>query len=494
MQANICDINKEINLPNKNYQNDIRSMTSQNLVRLNNFDFNENFIKFNTVNMNRVSENIINSTTYNPIDTDKEKVSEIIKNSDYNSNIYDYISNINYQLLNSHTEDINKYELLMINFENDTSLTVININEKYLDIITKWYEKANLIFDFEKLDIKIPKIINLNKYYQELSINIETNQKEDFINSLLPKVISKIILIESINKDLDKFNKSKSEFKHISERAEINRDYKSLKDLNINIPINFLNTVNDDLCEFNNYSQYNSKVYNSTVSGLNYYDVIDYDTVNKINENKYTIILNYISLKTIIITKLSKDDKFILDNYSEYGFIKLFDILVVDNQQLSDYIITTFDNKIFDNSNEINKILDIVSTYIDLYKNSNNDEFKIKEYITCNYNIDNDINNKIKFTNLFNSITTDLEISNPNSLKNHLSQYLKNLGLNKKRFNDGYYYYGITKKEFIDKKELFIKMQNEMNERASLLLENTDIQVLFNQEMENRNHIKKIEI
>jgi arginine repressor len=28
--------------------------------------------------------------------------------------------------------------------------------------------------------------------------------------------------------------------------------------------------------------------------------------------------------------------------------------------------------------------------------------------------------------------------------KNRLSQYLKEIGLNKKRYNDGYYYYGIV--------------------------------------------------
>lgn len=464
MHTNICDINKEI------YTHDIRGMSNKSLELFGNSDF------LNTTFIPRyIYYNI------KLIDTDKEKVSEIINNIKYTSNIYDYISTIDYQLLDTHIEDIYKEELLMINFENDTSLTVINVNEKYLDILTKWYEKANLIFDFEKLDIKIPKLDNFNIYHRELSINILTSQKVYFINNFLPKVISKIMLTESINKDLKQFEKTKTK--------EINIVYKTLKDLNIDIPINLVNTENIDVYEFNN-----SKMSNKIVSELNYYDVVDYDILNKVNENKYTIILNYISFKTIVLTNLSKDEKFILDNYSEYGFIKLFEIIITDNQQLNDYIITTFDNKLFNNSDEINKILDITNTYIDLYKNVNNDEFKIKEYITSNYNIDNDINNKIKFTNLFNSIVASLEISNPNSLKNQLSQYLKNLGLNKKRYNDGYYYYGITKKGLVDKKELFIKMQNEINERASLHLENTDIQVLFNQEMENRNRIKKIEI
>ena len=47
---------------------------------------------------------------------------------------------------------------------------------------------------------------------------------------------------------------------------------------------------------------------------------------------------------------------------------------------------------------------------------------------------------------IIQSNVCSIEKTKITGFKNRLSQYLKDIGLKKKRYNDGYYYYGIVKK------------------------------------------------
>ncbi len=73
----------------------------------------------------------------------------------------------------------------------------------------------------------------------------------------------------------------------------------------------------------------------------------------------------------------------------------------------------------------------------------------MKEYLTKFYVLSDDINKKMKASALYNTIISSgiFNFDNKFTLsgfRNRLSVYLKNLGLQKKRYNDGYYYYGIV--------------------------------------------------
>ena len=74
----------------------------------------------------------------------------------------------------------------------------------------------------------------------------------------------------------------------------------------------------------------------------------------------------------------------------------------------------------------------------------------VKSFLKNRYKISSDINHKMKASVIYDIIIKDesciidkLKISD---FKNRLSVYLKDIGLQKKRYNDGYYYYGIVDK------------------------------------------------
>lgn len=83
-------------------------------------------------------------------------------------------------------------------------------------------------------------------------------------------------------------------------------------------------------------------------------------------------------------------------------------------------------------------------------KKTDAENVKVKEYINQRYEITNDINERMKATELFNDIMCYSQVSVDEheklSFRNRLSGYLKELNVAKKRFSDGFYYYGLKRK------------------------------------------------
>ena len=85
-------------------------------------------------------------------------------------------------------------ELVLINFEDDTFRPVIKINEKYLNIIKKWYDTCNQLIDIEDTNIIIPKEINIDDISMILFKNMNYKHKDTFINEYVPKMLNYIVL------------------------------------------------------------------------------------------------------------------------------------------------------------------------------------------------------------------------------------------------------------------------------------------------------------
>jgi hypothetical protein len=99
-------------------------------------------------------------------------------------------------------------------------------------------------------------------------------------------------------------------------------------------------------------------------------------------------------------------------------------------------------------------------------------EQRLKKFIKKHFNLNNKIEHKIKFTTLFNKITELMLLKNniqeKKKLKQLLPKVLKSLKLNKKRYKDGNYWYGIELKEVkeLDVAKLFKNMMKERNNDA----------------------------
>jgi len=143
-------------------------------------------------------------------------------------------------------------------------------------------------------------------------------------------------------------------------------------------------------------------------------------------------------------------------NNEKLGF-KIYKIISIneENKEFISILNTLISCKVHDSEETFKKKVD---TIISLYTQSEDNlkqktEFQhIKIFINDKYNINNKIENKIKASNLLNIIEEYLENNIENftrgkiSFRNKLSKYLHDIGLKKKRFGDGFYYYGLILK------------------------------------------------
>jgi hypothetical protein len=177
-----------------------------------------------------------------------------------------------------------------------------------------------------------------------------------------------------------------------------------------------------------------------------------------VKEKKSTIfvLINDKFLNTITIQNPDEDVLHIIENNVEFGFIKLFGF-TTNNKDVISFVEREFNKTIFNDIEEINKKLLVASQYIDFSDKQNqinditsNEENIVKKFLNSKYTIDDDINHKMKASTLYdiiiNSNIVKIDNNKIGGFRTRLSKYLKDIGLQKKRYNDGFYYYGIVEK------------------------------------------------
>lgn len=173
-----------------------------------------------------------------------------------------------------------------------------------------------------------------------------------------------------------------------------------------------------------------------------------------------SVIFNLKKFTTLVITDPDIDTFDLIKNHSEFGFIELFSACL-QTAQLKATIQTQYHKSTFNNIDELNNALMTTAQYIELFKSKqpNQDEYAKEQttvltFLKCNYSFTTDINCKMKASVLANIVVEEsgykIDKTKMPGFINRLSQYLKTLGLQKKRYNDGYYYYGITRSNWYD--------------------------------------------
>jgi len=414
--------------------------------------------------------------------------------------------------------NVNKKNVILLNFEDDTCIPVLEIERSLMEIINKWYTDCDLILDIEETNISIPESISVQDLSGVLFNEISYKYKDEYLNNYLPLVINNTITNETIKSYERKyFEKSNYYYKSVNKKIDYNDIYKNL---NINIPTNISDEIknNKDEHTSNNFSPWNfgtttqanlqlrsepqiinlSEIKNIGNKSINIepfnlitktsderedfypynidYDILNpnffdnssqyFDFINPVKDNtNITVIFNSKFLQTLCLKNPNIDELFIINNHHEFGFIKLFSIKTSDDNVI-EFINRELDKIQFDDIESLNKKLELTSKYIEFssknnINNSITEETQVKKYIEFSFTIDNDINNKMKASTLHDIIIKSnvitIEQSKINGFKTRLSKYLKDLGLEKKRYNDGYYYYGIRSK--IAKNTSVVKQQ-----------------------------------
>jgi hypothetical protein len=168
-------------------------------------------------------------------------------------------------------------------------------------------------------------------------------------------------------------------------------------------------------------------------------------------------VINPLFFQTVVVIEPDYETLKTIFDYSEYGFIELF-TLKTDNDDIEMYLNKQYNGVVFNNAKELNQMLTSTSQFIEYSNNKQKtnkqlleEEKSVKHYLTKHYDITNDINNKIKAKVLYDTILNEdsccVDRTKIAGFKNRLSNYLKELNLQKKRYSDGYYYYGIVEKE-----------------------------------------------
>lgn len=185
------------------------------------------------------------------------------------------------------------------------------------------------------------------------------------------------------------------------------------------------------------------------------YDISSEDNKKNKTETIY-VLINDKFLQTLTIKNPDQTVGYILKNHPEFGFVKLFNFST-GNNDIINFIEREFNKASFNDIEEVNKKLLVTSQYID-FSNKQNDsnmqatteENQVKKFLNYKYIISDDVNNKMKASTLYdiiiNSKAVKIETDKIAGFRTRLSKYLKDLGLQKKRYNDGFYYYGIVDK------------------------------------------------
>lgn len=178
------------------------------------------------------------------------------------------------------------------------------------------------------------------------------------------------------------------------------------------------------------------------------------------------------SFSTFVIDNPDKIDLELLNN-GKQGFMKQMDIY---DEKIGIIAKQLFDEKIFDNMRDFTNRLDIFQKLTNeetVIENENDEKNMVNKFINNMYDITNNIEQKIKASEICEQVETYLENNSGNfkrgsvSFRNKLSKYLLDMGLQKKRFGDGFYYYGMVLKNFYSNIEINDNLISRLEEERT---------------------------
>jgi len=398
---------------------------------------------------------------------------------------------------------------LMI-FEDDTFKLVPHIPEKNMDIILSFYEQSDNIVDAEATAVSFPEgkiddlLFNsvnvshkdefvasfLPQYiiHKQMENNLDAFQsrfnlkKSGALNSYdgpgfgggskSGSVMSGIVLPASLKKSF--VSPKKNDFASQDYVSEAGKTYMG-NQWGFNASSKAMPIIKDGKPNNNDEENFEPATTKNEIEGFSFgafshhgWFNSDMESIGQIEQEKHpkdasknmVVLLNRENAKiihTIVLTDPSAAILETIEKYSEYGWTQLFSVqskLPV----ISEFIRKEFDAAKFYNTDALNAMLESTASFVKSSRVTAKDEFVVQseesavtEFLKDKYTIDDNVEHKLKASALCDVIIQN-EIVNISdnqltSFKNRLARYLKTLGLRKKRYNDGFYYYGIQKKE-----------------------------------------------
>jgi hypothetical protein len=395
-------------------------------------EVNELIKKSNKFNYNNIKKEEIDNNKLKELKEKKEEIDKLLNEISNKLLLNKYLENHKNIFINGI-----KNKIIYIINENDTFNIEFYKEDKELDIIRYWMNKIGNSIEFEYSKI-IDISDSLKKNLQKI-LKINYNIKLFNINKLDELILYYINIYD--NKDIFNLTELKNNNENSNEKK------------------NFINTINNNFLNNNensniikpcNIESYNFYYLNDDNDNYNYL----YNNYENIINNKEIlyIISNTKSLITFIEYNLTDKHIEFLNN-NNYGFNIEFKKEIFENNNIkNNNIFDMINNKYYENLDELNACVlntkNLFENNIEIY----NEEEKVTKIIKNIYKITDNINDKIKASELFEKIYNELiyfqniKIKNKITFRNRFSKYLINMKLKKKRFSDGFYYYGLIQK------------------------------------------------
>jgi hypothetical protein len=386
---------------------------------------------------------------------------------------------LNMNTTNNTDESHDLYKILN---ENTFSLDTFN-NENEKNKIEEWYEKIGQTVSIENMNIKIT-IKEMETLLEFTGKNIDIEKKNNinkhinFIKNFVTinKQASELKKLYKIEGDISSIKTIK--FDKIDIESSFNIGTRTIPDHTLRctpiIDCRISKETLDILPIMNEKKK--SKLYptmNDLVKCSGDFDIGGYDsdknnqysTFTKIQPKKKKEIFYIINHPYFQATFTIKNpDKEIIQllQKKKQGFELYNKCEIIDNS-IESIINKLFDGYMYDDDKELEKRLAALNTLCegDEKELKNNTEFGlIKEFIESRYEITNKLDDKLKAKDILYMIEDYLIYSSKGfnkgnlSFRNKLSKYLLKMGLKKKRFSDGFYYYGLSKKNRFDNTKL----------------------------------------
>ena len=453
---------------NTKLEQDISIFTPQLVTKDNN-----NF-KDNNTNENK---HVLSESYFNNF----KKTSQVSSTSLVDKMKIDIINNITHYI-----DNINKDELTQIstiNFEDDSFLPIKVLPAHLQNLVEYLFTEMNVQFEFDHItntntNTNTYEIEEKHEYLEEKHKETDTYlipNEVDEVNKkeiiTIPKVIEPL-LINYIMQNYATNNQQRVKEEFITNLKSLlplflvfnlftNVLPITQKKYIIEIP-KYIETEYDEEEFFkqnNPIMPYNSNNYAMNCININF----ESESKSKRNKdtkdnNKVLIIYNYHTLTSFVW--VDKDDTnndidansiyTLINDYPEYYFTIICEYSLNNTAKIiHKHLVSSFNKHKFNNEEEFKLLIEYTNKH--LSEMNIKEEIIVKQYLQHNYIFDGSQQNKIKASILYDDILNSHKVKNYVTInekyfRNRLAEYLIDLGLQKKRYNDGYYYYGIIKK------------------------------------------------
>jgi len=389
-----------------------------------------------------------------------------------NTNLYSEKMLISFSNFNCEFILAKGIEIMLLNFEDDTFRIVTKQDNSIMDRVKQLYHDCSIIIDFETTNyFATSHFVAENIFFGDKIFNdLHIKMKPKLLETYIPLALVNYEIAQQMNeKHFYPEKEAKLQCcslgKYILEKLNIVIPEKILPGkkevtpllVSVSVPVPV--PYNDCFHNCLEPEPYNLSLQNALSpdfsSNCLFLQYSSSDCKKKIyNMKTIYVIFNYKFLCTRVFINPDVTCKTITRAYPEYGFSELFE-MKTENSEIVKCVKDKLDNVIFDSVDELNTHLQLLAEHIVLIEEDSNskekqyqeEEKQVKQYFDIYYEIDDNIEHKIKASDfcdiITNSFLVNIRKDSITSFRNRLSKYLADMGLKKKRFNDGFYYYGI---------------------------------------------------